>query len=561
MSEHWSLSNGPEDPTPEGAVAPPSGSAIPLPAAGAGPAPVDVGVDPTGELRPTGPTPVVQGPPTPPAGTWMPPTGSVWAPGPPTGSPYPGGYAGGYAAGGVPPVGGWPAPGFSHPAPQAPAPKKGKGAGMMAGLAGAAAVVVLVAGVGIGHAVWPSQSTAASASAPASGSSGGTFAPSGGGSTGGSSTSPYGNGSSGGSSTSPFGNGSTGTGGGTSTGAGAPSDISSIAAKVDPALVDINTNLSYQNEQAAGTGMVLTSDGVILTNNHVIDGATSISVTDVGNGKTYSANVLGYDRTGDVAVIKLVSASGLQTITTAGGNAAVGQAVVGVGNAGGTGGTPSTAGGSVTATNQSITASDDNGGNSENLTGLIETNADIQPGDSGGSLVNTSGQVIGMDTAASTGSGYQVSGSQGYAIPIATALSLARQIEAGNASSTIHIGATGFLGVSVEDAGGSSGGSSGDGSSGGGFGGFGSSSGGGSSSTATSGAQVDSTLSGSPSAKAGLVQGDVITGLDGKTVGSANDLTNLLQSHHPGDSVQLTWTDTSGQSQSASVTLTTGPPA
>ena len=112
---------------------------------------------------------------------------------------------------------------------------------------------------------------------------------------------------------SPFGSGSSGN---TSTGAGAPSDISAIAAKVDPALVDINTNLSYQNEQAAGTGMVLTSDGVILTNNHVIDGATSISVTDVGNGKTYSASVVGYDRTGDVAVIKLSGASGLRTITT-----------------------------------------------------------------------------------------------------------------------------------------------------------------------------------------------------------------------------------------------------
>ena len=95
-------------------------------------------------------------------------------------------------------------------------------------------------------------------------------------------------------------------GGNSSTGAGAPSDISSIATKVDPGLVDINTNLSYQDEQAAGTGMVLTSNGVILTNNHVIDGATSISVTDVGNGKTYTANVVGYDRTGDVAVIKLV---------------------------------------------------------------------------------------------------------------------------------------------------------------------------------------------------------------------------------------------------------------
>ena len=168
--------------------------------------------------------------------------------------------------------------------------------------------------------------------------------------------------------------------GSTSTGAGAPSDISSIAAKVSPALVDINTNLSYQDEQAAGTGMVLTSDGEVLTNNHVIDGATSISVTDVGNGKTYSASVVGYDRTGDIAVIKLSGASGLQTVSTSSATAAVGQAVVGVGNAGGTGGTPSNAGGSIIALNQSITASDDGGGNAENLTGLIETNAGHRTG-------------------------------------------------------------------------------------------------------------------------------------------------------------------------------------
>ena len=232
--------------------------------------------------------------------------------------------------------------------------------------------------------------------------------------------------------------------------------------------MDINTNLSYEDEQAAGTGMVLTSTGEILTNNHVIDGATSISVTDVGNGKTYSAKVVGYDRTGDVAVVQLVGASGLRTVNTSTGTAAAGQAVVGVGNAGGTGGTPSAAGGSITAMDQSITASDDGGGNSENLSGLIETNAGIQPGDSGGSLVNTSGQVIGMDTAASVDSGYETTASQGYAIPIGTALSIAKRIEAGDASSTVHIGATGFLGVSVE----SSSGTSGDGGFGGsGFGG------------------------------------------------------------------------------------------
>jgi S1-C subfamily serine protease len=416
----------------------------------------------------------------------------------------------------------------------------------VAGIAAIVLVVAILGGVGLGHAIWPNQTTSSASGSGANGSGGSS-------SSGGSAS-----GSSGGT-LSPFGGGSSSSSGNSSTGAGAPSDISAIAAKVSPALVDINTNLSYEDEQAAGTGMVLTSNGEVLTNNHVIDGATSISVTDVGNGKTYNANVVGYDRTGDIAVIQLVNASGLQTITAASGTAAVGQAVVGVGNAGGTGGTPSHAGGSVTALDQSITASDDGGGNSENLTGLIEVNAGIEPGDSGGSLVNTSGQVLGMDTAASADSGYGDTTTQAYAIPIATALSVAKQIEAGDGSSTIHIGATGFLGVSVESSDASSSGS-------GGFGGeFGGGSlGGGSSSTGGSsvtGATVESTVSGSAAGAAGVTAGDVITALDGKAITSATDLSNALESHHPGDTVQLTWTDSSGQSHTASVKLASGPPA
>ena len=212
--------------------------------------------------------------------------------------------------------------------------------------------------------------------------------------------------------------------------------MSSIASKVDPGLVDINTTLGYQQEEAAGTGIVLSSSGVILTNNHVIDGATTISVTDIGNGKTYSASVVGYSRTKDIAVLQLHGASGLQTATIGDSSkVSVGEGVVGIGNAGGTGGTPSAAGGTVTALNQSITASDDGDGSSEQLTGLIETNADIQAGDSGGSLVNTSGEVVGIDTAASAGFSFQSSGqssgNQGYAIPINEAITIAKQIELG----------------------------------------------------------------------------------------------------------------------------------
>ena len=549
MSEHWHPSTGPDEPTQGSPAAagdgdpgvdvpvPPDtgatfGAAIPLPPADSNLGAAYPPADPWTELSPTGPTPSTgPGAPTPPTGVWTPHPGSGWTLGAPTGDPLGSGWPGG-PGGTTPPDSGWPATGYVDPVPRVPSSKKRTGLVM----ATVAVAVAVLAGAGLGHAVWPVQGTTNSASSPtattpgSSGSSGGA-------------TSPFGGSSSGGA-TSPFGSGSTGN---SPTGAGAPSDISAIASKVDSALVDINTNLSYQNEQAAGTGMVLTSNGEILTNNHVIDGATSISVTDVGNGKTYSAKVVGYDRTGDVAVIQLINASGLQTISTSRATAAVGQAVVGVGNAGGTGGTPSAAGGSITALNQSITASDTGGGNSEDLTGLIEINAAIEPGDSGGSLVNTSGQVIGMDTAASADSSFQVSGTQAYAIPIKSALSIARQIEAGNASTTIHIGSTGFLGVSVEPSV----------STGGTFGGGGSSGNG----TTTSGAVVAGTLSGSPAAQAGLVQGDVITGLDGQSVGSSADLSNLLEADHPGDTVQLQWTDQSGQPHTAGVTLTSGPPA
>ncbi len=285
-------------------------------------------------------------------------------------------------------------------------------------------MAILAAGVGIGHAAWSSNNPS-NLSARASG---GTRVPSGSGS-GGLALAPAGNGS-------PFGGGSVGQLGKlgqlaaarSSSSSGGPSDVNAIASKVDPGLVDVNTTLGYQQEQAAGTGIVLTSNGVILTNNHVIDGATSIQVTDVGNQKTYTASVVGYDRTKDIAVLQLHNASGLQTARLANSsNASVGQQVVGVGNAGGTGGTPSAAGGTVTALNQSITASDEGDGTSEQLSGLIQTNANIQPGDSGGALVDTSGQVLGVDTAASDGYSFQYngqsSGNQGFAIPINTALS------------------------------------------------------------------------------------------------------------------------------------------
>jgi S1-C subfamily serine protease len=324
------------------------------------------------------------------------------------------------------------------------------------------------------------------------------------------------------------------TGPSTGTGVSGASDsqVADVASKVDPGIVDVNTQLGYQNGAAAGTGIVLSADGLVLTNNHVVSGATAISVTDLGNGKTYQASVVGYDRSHDVAVIKLSGASGLK-VAPLGDSSKVkaGDSIVAIGNAGGTGGTPSAVGGSVTALDQSITASDESTGSAEQLTGLIEVAADIQAGDSGGPLATTAGKVVGMDTAASAGFSYRsAAGSgDGYAIPINTALTIAKQIESGTASTTVHIGGTAFLGIETGDQQG------------------------------VGGAAVLGVVSGSPAEAAGLTRGDVIVSVDGQAVDSPTTLTGLLDQYHPGDHLTIGWTDGNGQSQTTTITAANGP--
>jgi S1-C subfamily serine protease len=357
-------------------------------------------------------------------------------------------------------------------------------------------------------------------------------------------------------------------------------DAGAIAAKVDPAVVDINTTLA--GGAAAGTGMILTSSGEVLTNNHVIDGATSVRVT-AADGKTYDAKVVGYDAADDVAVLRLQGAPKLPSVSVDTSQPAVGDPVLAVGNALGRGGTPAIAQGTVTGLNQTITAADKNGANPETLHGVIQVDANIQPGDSGGPLVNASGQVIGMNSAGSTqqtrygasraatssGSGFDGgtspgfsggsgSGSSGgfssgpssgstvgFAIPIQDALAIAHQIESGSTNGNVTIGTRAILGVEVQDA--SAQGGSAD------LGGLGSQTG--------SGVQIAGVKSGSPADSAGLAAGDVITSIDGKSVGSVADVTTSLAKHHPGDKVQVSWTDNSGQQQQAPIALVAGPPS
>jgi S1-C subfamily serine protease len=416
---------------------------------------------------------------------------------------------------------------------------------------GSAAALVVAAAVGgyAGHAI---GSGTVAASAP-SGSGGTNTLPGTGTGTGNGSgaqdpSGSTGNGANGGFPGSAGGSGQTG-GGQSSQGSG-PSDAASIAARVDPGLVDVNTTVDYGAAQAAGTGMVLTPDGEVLTNNHVIEGATTISVTDVGNGKTYAATVVGYSVTKDVAVLQLTNASGLQTVTTAASSSvSAGEEVVGIGNAGGAGGTPSYAGGTVTATGQSITANDELTGSSEHLKKMIETNADIEAGDSGGPLVNADGQAIGMDTAGSqTFQFASQSGGTGFAIPIGTATAIAAQITDAHASSTVHVGPTAFLGVEIgqENSGGL------------GSGGFGSGAGDGN--AAPSGVQISGVVSGSPAAGSGLTGGDVITAVAGHSVSNQTALQSVMVNDvRPGARVSVQYTDTAGQQHSVSVVLTSGP--
>jgi S1-C subfamily serine protease len=318
--------------------------------------------------------------------------------------------------------------------------------------------------------------------------------------------------------------------------ASAPASLSTsaIAAAVDPGLADVTATLGYEDATSMGSGLVVTSSGEVLTNNHVIDGATSVTVTDLGNGRTYTATIAGYDQTADVAVLKLAGASGLKTVTL--GTTAevrVGEPVVALGNAEGKGGTPAVATGAVTGLNQAITATDEAEHTSEQLTGLIQTSVPIQSGDSGGPLVTTGGTVIGMDTAGSSQYQFQSSTTASFAIPVSRVTAVAGQITAGRASAAVHIGPTGFLGIEVALYNVPF--------------------------SHSTEAVIASAIPGLPAAQAGITAGDVIVSVNGHAVTSPSSLQTHLEPDHPGDKITITWQDPSGQDHTAALILATGP--
>jgi S1-C subfamily serine protease len=311
------------------------------------------------------------------------------------------------------------------------------------------------------------------------------------------------------------------TSGGSTSGASFTQETASDAtAAQSRGLVEITSTLT--NGTAAGTGLILTTDGTVVTNHHVVAGATSVKVTVVSTGKTYDATYVGGDATTDVAVLKLAGASGLTPITIASSAAAANDEVTAIGDAGGDGGSLTAAPGTVAATDQNITVQDDDG-SSSNLTGLIEMAAYVVPGDSGGVVRNSDGEAVGMNVAASTGRGTVV----GYAIPIATVTKVVDEILSGQASSTVVLGYSGYLGVALDTT-----------------------------SAAPLVAQVES---GGAADDAGITAGSTITRIGGTSVTTSTQLRKALSATSAGDRVSITWRTSTGATHSTAVTLGQAP--
>ncbi|MFJ9389585.1 S1C family serine protease [Nocardioides sp. NPDC101246] len=288
-------------------------------------------------------------------------------------------------------------------------------------------------------------------------------------------------------------------------------------------VVLINTTVGYGSGQGAGTGLTITGDGIVVTNHHVVEGATSITVTDPSTGETYAATVLGYDDVHDVAVLQLEDASGLSTVATDRDAATQGEEVTAVGNAEGQG-SLSAADGTVTDPSTAITVNNEDGTASD-LSDLIQTDADVVSGDSGGALLDEDGEVIGMNVAATSGSA-EISG---YAIPIDTVLDIAAQILAGEESGDVEIGGSAAaLGVQVDT---------------------------------TRSTLVVGVVEDGAAEAAGVTAGSTITSVGGNAVAGIDDITSVLGDHEPGEEISLSWTDPAGEAHTTTVTLGEGPVA
>ena len=311
----------------------------------------------------------------------------------------------------------------------------------------------------------------------------------------------------------------------------AAAPLDTAIAAVEPAVVQIDTTIDYQHAIGAGTGFLLNPNGEVITNFHVVQGADSITGHNVGTGQSFGADLVGYDRTHDIALLQLRGAGGLPTAPLGNSDTiAVGEPAVAIGNAN-PGSPPTIESGSITQLGRTIDAKDALTGSSDQLTGLIEIAAPVRAGDSGGPLVNGAGQVVGITVAATVNYRF-APGGKGFAIPINQALGIADQIRSRAPSDTVHVGPPTLLGVGVaardQDA-------------------------------DVPGVIIREALRGGAAAQAGLVDGDVLTTIDGQPLDSATALTAILDRHYPGDVINLTWIDRSGQQRTGKATLTAGP--
>ena len=306
-----------------------------------------------------------------------------------------------------------------------------------------------------------------------------------------------------------------------------PADLTSAIRAVEPATVRIDTTIEYQGAIGSGTGFVVDPNGAVVTNYHVVAGADTITATVAG--RSFTADLVGYDRTRDIAVLQLRGAGGLPTAAI--GDSSTlreGEPVVALGNARGSGGPLTNETGTITGFGRSISAKDELTGSFEQMTGLIEFAAPVRAGDSGGPVVDSSGRVVGVTTAATVN--FRMGpGGAGFAIPINDALATAGQIRAGVRSDSVHIGRPTLLGVGV---------STGD------------------QDPSVNGVIVREVIPGGPAQAAGVQNGDVLISLDGAPVDSATTLTNVLDRHYPGDVVDLVWIDRAGQQINGKATLT-----
>jgi putative serine protease PepD len=296
---------------------------------------------------------------------------------------------------------------------------------------------------------------------------------------------------------------------GTSVIAGPALDVKGILAKVEPAVVDIQAR--GPRGTGEGTGIVVsTTDGLVITNAHVVEGATQITVTAPTDKQARTATLVGTDAERDVAVLRLDNKANLVAAELGSSAAAqVGDDVVAIGNALGLRGDPSVTRGIVSGLNRTVGS----------LTGMLQTDAAINPGNSGGPLVNASGQVIGINTAIA-GQAQNI----GFAIPIDAARSIMERLVGGQPALP-----TSFLGVSTTDA-----------------------------TDGSPGAVVMEVTAGGPAANASMQVGDRIVSINDMAVPGSGELRGLIQGHKPGDSVKVTVVR-SGQEKTLTVKLGTRP--